>query len=143
MTLLQCDKSTKRTAWLHNSPVRSYVGVTDGEWYRYLAARSGLREVNFWRPSGGRRFGALSIGEPFFFMTHYPGNRVVGGGFYSDFAAMTASEAWALFGEGNGAASPEQMLARIGRYPSHADRAGRGSGHRLRVYPGCLLLPAQ
>ena len=102
--------------WVHNSHVRSYVGVTDGEWYRYLAARPGLREVNFWRPSGGRRFGALSIGEPFFFKTHYPDNRVVGGGFYSDFAAMAASEAWALFGEGNGAASLEQLLARIGRY---------------------------
>lgn len=81
-----------------------------------LAARPGLREVNFWRPSGGGRFGALSVGEPFFFKTHYPDNRVVGGGFYSDFAPMTASEAWALFGEGNGAASLEQMLARIGRY---------------------------
>jgi putative restriction endonuclease len=101
---------------VHNSPVRSYVGVTDGEWYRYLAARLELREVNFWRPSGRGRFGALSIGEPFFFKTHYPDNRVVGGGFYSDFAPMTASEAWALFGEGNGAASLEQMLARIGRY---------------------------
>ena len=78
---------------VQNSLVRSYVGVTDGEWYRYLAARPGLREVNFWRPSGGGRFGALSVGEPFFFKTHYPGNRVVGGGFYSDFAPMTASEA--------------------------------------------------
>jgi hypothetical protein len=29
---------------------------------------------------------------------------------------MTASEAWMLFGEGNGAARLEQMLARIGRY---------------------------
>ncbi len=41
---------------------------------------------------------------------------MVGGGFYSDFAAMTASKAWPLFGEGNGAATPEQMLAKIGRY---------------------------
>jgi putative restriction endonuclease len=64
----------------------------------------------------GGRFGALSVGEPFFFKTHYPDNRVVGGGFYSDFAPMTASEAWTLFGEGNGATSLEQMLARIGRY---------------------------
>ena len=36
-------------------------------WYRYLAARPGLRELNFWLPSGGGRFGALSVGEPFFF----------------------------------------------------------------------------
>ena len=41
---------------------------------------------------------------------------MVGGGFYSDFAPMRASEAWELFGEGNGAASMEQMLARIARY---------------------------
>jgi putative restriction endonuclease len=38
--------------------MRSFVGVTDGEWYRHLAAQPGLREVNFWRPSGGGRFGA-------------------------------------------------------------------------------------
>jgi len=37
---------------------------------------------------------------------------------------MMASEAWALFGEGNGAASLEQLLARIGRYRS---------GHRVAV----------
>jgi putative restriction endonuclease len=127
---------------VHNSYVRSYVGVTDGEWYRYLAARPELREVNFWRPSGSRRFGALSVGEPFFFKTHYPDNRVVGGGFYSDFAAMTASEAWALFGEGNGAASLGQMLARICSLPPHTDRARRRSGYRLRVHPGRLLFPA-
>jgi putative restriction endonuclease len=96
--------------------VRSYVGVTDREWFRFLAARPGLREVNFWRPSGGGAFRALTVGEPFFFKTHFPDNRVVGGGFYSDFAAMTASEAWELFGEGNGAPSIEQMLARIARY---------------------------
>jgi hypothetical protein len=40
----------------------------------------------------------------------------VGGGFFSGFAALAASEAWMFFGEGNGAASLEQMLARIGRY---------------------------
>jgi hypothetical protein len=28
--------------------MRAYVGVTDGDWYRFLAARPGLREVNFW-----------------------------------------------------------------------------------------------
>jgi putative restriction endonuclease len=99
-----------------NSLVHSYVGVTDGEWFRFLAARPDLNEVNFWRPSGGRAFGALAVGEPFFFKTHYPDNRVVGGGFYSDFAAMTAREAWDLFGEGNGVATFEQMLTRIVHY---------------------------
>jgi hypothetical protein len=64
------------------SSMRGYVGVTDEEWYRFLAARpeGSLAVVNFWRPGGGRRFGALEVGEPFFFKTHAPHNRVVGGG---------------------------------------------------------------
>ena len=64
--------------------MRGYVGVTDGEWYRFLAARPEVSgaEVNFWRPGGGG-FRALAVGEPFFFKTHAPHNRVVGGGFFS------------------------------------------------------------
>ena len=101
---------------MHNAPVRGYVGVTDNEWYQFLAARPDHTEVNFWRPGGGREFHALTIGEPFFFKTHSPHNRIVGGGFYSDFAPMRLSEAWEYFDEANGAASPEQMRARIAHY---------------------------
>src|SRR6266536_6010862 len=97
---------------VHNACVHAYVGVTDGEWYRYLAARPHPSEVNFWRPGGGRGFHALTVGEPFFFKSHYPHNRVVGGGFYSDFAPLKVSQAWDLFGEANGAASIEDMRAR-------------------------------
>ncbi len=96
--------------------VRGYVGVTDGEWYRYLAARPELVEVNFWQPSGGRHFRALAPGEPFFFKTHYPHNRVVGGGFFSGSVTMRASEAWEYFGEANGTANLERMLSRIVHY---------------------------
>jgi hypothetical protein len=31
----------------HNTHVRAYIGVTDGGWYRFLAARPELTEVNF------------------------------------------------------------------------------------------------
>ena len=55
-------------------------------------------------------------GEPFFFKTHYPHNRVVGGGFFSSSARLTVSEAWQLFGEANGVDSIEQMRTRIGQY---------------------------
>ena len=96
--------------------VKVYVGVTDDGWYRFLAARPNLNEVNFWRPSSDRGFRALTPGEPFFFKTHYPHNKVVGGGFYSDFAPLRISEAWDLFGEGNGADSIEQMRASVGQY---------------------------
>jgi putative restriction endonuclease len=82
---------------------------------RFLAARPVLNEVNFWRPSGGREFRVLTPGEPFFFKTHHPHNRVVGG-FYSGFAQLRISEAWELFGEDNGVSSMAQMRARVGRY---------------------------
>ena len=106
------------------SVVKTYVGITDGVWYRYLADRPELTEANFWRPSGGRGFVALALGEPFFFKTHYPHNRIVGGGFYSGFDALTVSDAWDLFGEGNGASSLEEMRARVGLYRSAPIAAG-------------------
>lgn len=102
--------------------VRSFVGVTDGDWARHLAG-AGADEVNFWLPSG-RNFQALSIGEPFFFKTHYPDNRVVGGGFYSGFARLTIREAWDFYREANGASSRHEMLARIAKYRRKAIRPG-------------------
>ena len=90
--------------------------MTDNNWYRFLADRPGVTEVNFWQPSGANEFRALAPGEPFFFKTHYPHNKLVGGGFFSDSAPLRLSEAWELFGEANGAASMEQMRARISRY---------------------------
>lgn len=95
--------------------VKAYVGVTDGEWYRYLAA-AGTDEVNFWRPSGDRAFRALDIGEPFFFKLHAPDNRVVGGGYFSGFAGLRLSEAWRFFGPANGTSSVDEMRTRIAKY---------------------------
>ncbi len=116
------------------SVVRAYVGVTDGDWFRFLAARPNVTEVNFWQPSGGRGFRVLAPGEPFFFKTHYPHNRVVGGGFFSDSARLKVSEAWELFGESNGVASIEQMRARI----SHYCRVPLGPGEDPLI--GCLFV---
>ena len=111
-----CDSHATRSE--QNTSVRGYVGVTDGDWYRFLADRPEVSaaEVNFWRPGGGRGFHALAEGEPFFFKTHAPHNRVVGGGFYSGFAALRMSEAWQMFGLANGVASLNEMRTRIARY---------------------------
>ena len=114
--------------------MRAYVGVTDNDWYRFLAARPELAEVNFWQPSGSREFHVLTPGEPFFFKTHYPHNRVVGGGFFSDSARLRVSEAWELFGEANGVGSVEQMMARIGHYR----RSPIGGGEDPDI--GCLFI---
>jgi putative restriction endonuclease len=116
------------------SVVRAYVGVTDYSWYQFLAARPQLTEVNFWQPSGAREFRVLAPGEPFFFKTHYPHNKVVGGGFFSDSARLRVSEAWDFFGEANGVASVEDMRTRIGRYR----REPIGSGEDPVI--GCLFV---
>jgi putative restriction endonuclease len=116
--------------------VRGYVGVTDGEWYRFLADRPEIAaaEVNFWRPGGGRGFHALTVGEPFFFKSHSPHNRIVGGGFYSGFAALRVSEAWQFFGEANGAESLSQMRTRIGHY--RKERIAPGEDPEI----GCIFV---
>jgi hypothetical protein len=50
--------------------MRGYVGVTDNDWYTFLAGRPEITLVNFWRPGGGKEFRALAEGEYFFFKTH-------------------------------------------------------------------------
>lgn len=132
------------------SRMRAYVGVTDGEWYRYLAARPHLDEVNFWRPGGPRGFHSLSAGEPFLFKTHASdGNRLVGGGFFSGApeTGMRVSEAWEYFGEGNGASSLPNLLARIQRYrrvgpPERDPLVGCRFLRDVRFFPPDMTLPA-
>jgi len=93
--------------------VRAYVGVTDNDWYRYLAVRPALREVNFWRPRDAREFKAISPGDPFLFKTRSPWNQLVGGGVFEAFVTLTISSAWDFFGEGNGVSSHDDLLARL------------------------------
>ncbi|MGI5118643.1 HNH endonuclease [Marinactinospora thermotolerans] len=117
--------------------MKAYVGVTDGKWYDFLAervTRFGIREINFWRPSGKGAFRVLSPGDLFFFKTHFPHNKVVGGGVYSGFARLRVSEAWNLLGEGNGAPSIDLMRERISSY--RKEPIGDGEDPVI----GCILL---
>jgi putative restriction endonuclease len=98
-------------------------------------------EVNFWQSSGSREFRVLAPGEPFFFKTRYPRNRLVGGGFFIDSARLRVSEAWEFFDEANGVASVEEMQARIGRYRRAPIRGRRRPADRLPVRPRRTLLP--
>lgn len=116
--------------------MRAYVGVTDGEWYRFLAARDAT-EVNFWQPSGGRRFGAVERGAPFLFKTHYGdevSNQIVGVGFFSGSVPLPVSRAWEIFGEGNGCADEIEMRRRISKYR----RAPIGPAEDPEI--GCIML---
>lgn len=92
-----------------------YVGVTDGDWFRFLSQRPDLIEVNFWQPVDTRRFGALTPGELFLFKLKAPEHFIAGGGVFVSANAYPTSLAWAAFGEGNGVASLDALRQRIGR----------------------------
>ena len=96
--------------------MRIYVGVTDNEWFRFLAARPHLDEIDFWQPSGANEFRALDAGEMFLFKLHAPENFIVGGGYFAHFSRMPHRMAWEFFGELNGVPSLEQMRRRIAKY---------------------------
>jgi putative restriction endonuclease len=96
--------------------MRFWVGLTDRDWFDFLAARALLDEVNFWQPSP-RRPVHLEVGAPFLFKLHAPqGGWVVGGGYYAHFTTLPATLAWDAFEEKNGAASFAEMAARVRRY---------------------------
>jgi putative restriction endonuclease len=114
--------------------MRFFVGVTDYDWFRFLAAQPGIDEVNFWQPSGGVEFKALQPGELFLFKLHSPRNFVVGGGVFAHWSRLPLSLAWEAFLEKNGTASLDEMRARLARYRSVADNP------RADYEVGCVLL---
>jgi putative restriction endonuclease len=95
--------------------MRGYVGITDGDWFRFLRG-IGPEEVNFWQPGGSTGFRRLSEGEPFFFKLHAPDNFIVGGGFFAHFSHLPCSLAWEAFGQMNGAPTFAEMRRRIEKY---------------------------
>lgn len=82
--------------------MRFLVGVTDYDWFRFLASRAGIDEVNFWEPSGGVGFQALQPGELFLFKLHSPRNFIVGGGVFAHWSARPVSLASGVRGEEGG-----------------------------------------
>jgi putative restriction endonuclease len=93
-----------------------YIGITDGEWHRQLAAAADLDEVNFWQPSGGPHFKALKVGGLFLFKLHAPKRAIVGGGVFAAWSPLPVSLAWESFGTANGARTLVEMRRRIERY---------------------------
>jgi len=63
--------------------MKFFVGVTNNEWFEYLAARQ-PDEVNFWRPRSQSDFRAIPVGAPFLFKLHAPLNFIAGGGFFAE-----------------------------------------------------------
>jgi putative restriction endonuclease len=89
--------------------------VTDGDWARFLADMAAT-EVNFWLPGPDTGFRALRPDEPFLFKTHYPHNRIVGGGFFEHFAVLRASEALGVHGHRQRLPRPRRDVDRVRKY---------------------------
>jgi putative restriction endonuclease len=95
--------------------MKGYIAHTDPGWWRFLHGRPPeLDEVNFWRP-GGRRFSALSAGEPLFFRLKSPINRIGGFGLFARYASLPVWRAWEVFGQANGTGDEAELLTRLAR----------------------------
>ena len=69
--------------------MRYWIGITDYDWFRFLAARPELPEVNFWQPSAGRLPVRLDESSLFLFKLHAShGGAIVGGGFFVKYSAL-------------------------------------------------------
>jgi len=113
--------------------MRIYVGVTDNNWYKFLA---GIRpdEVNFWRPGGGQAFKAIEPNDLFLFKLHSPLNFIAGGGFFVRYVSLPVSLAWEAFGNKNGTVDYYGFLNAIYQY--------RRTDQRSEPNPviGCIIL---
>lgn len=123
--------------------MRIVVGVTDNQWATFLRDHPAINEVNFWQPSP-HGFKALREGQPFLFKTKdpakfravdIPGYALVGGGFYQEYLELRVSEAWTIWGQGNGTSTEQELLARVNAY-----RAGRRLDHDPDPLIGCITL---
>jgi putative restriction endonuclease len=114
--------------------MKAYVGITDFDWYQFLAAQKELDEVNFWQPGGQRVFAALKPGELFLFKLHSPQKLIVGGGFFAHATLLPIGLAWDSFGIKNGVSSLQEMRMRVKKYR----RVGSLTAEDYQV--GCILL---
>lgn len=114
--------------------MKSYIGVTDFDWFELLSRQRDLEEVNFWQPGGSRQFRTLSPGELFLFKLHSPRNYVVGGGTFAHSSLLPISLAWSSFGVSNGVRSLEEMRERTLRLR----RSATGSREDFTI--GCIIL---
>lgn len=94
--------------------MNAWVAVTDHDWYRFLSSEPGVDEVNFWQPRPwGGAFRVLRRGEPLLFKLKAPFHAIAGGGFFEYYVDLPLSVAWDSFGRKNGAASLQELRARI------------------------------
>jgi putative restriction endonuclease len=116
--------------------MQGWVGVTDSDWYGALVQRPFWPEVNFWTPSDFHAFYG-EVGRPFFFKLKSPANAIAGFGFFAKYTRLPEWLAWEWFGPANGAATFDEMQARVNLYRRRNDLQGRAGGP---PQIGCIVL---
>ena len=113
--------------------MKLYIGVTDINWYNYLAEIK-PDEVNFWQPGGKTNFKAVAQNDLFLFKLHSPQNYISGGGFFLKHSLLPVSLAWEAFGNKNGIEDYNSLSQAIHKY--------RRSDHKTEPDPtiGCIIL---
>lgn len=119
-------------------PTKGYIGLTDPDWYKFLAQQQRIDEVNFWQPRGGHPFRALQRGDLFFFKLHAPFKAIAGFGFFERFESLPAWLAWECFAEMNGAPDMETMIDQIVRIRGDDSPALRTGAFQI----GCIMITA-
>ena len=89
-----------------------YCAVTDNDWFDYLRARPGLREINFWKPTP-QSFKAIDEGGIFAFKLKAPRSKIAGYGVLTTSADAQINLAWDAFGEGNGHPDLQSFIDKI------------------------------
>ncbi len=112
--------------------MKLFVGVTNNEWFEFLARRK-PDEVNFWRPKSQDNFNVIKPGDIFLFKLHSPLNFIVGGGTFEHHSLLPLPLAWKAFGEKNGVPDYETFERTI-----HGHRTQADLGRKL----GCIILTA-
>lgn len=115
--------------------LEGWVAVTHSDWFDFLARQPRREEVNFWSPSDYYAFHGTP-GAPFFFKLKAPRNAIGGFGYVASFTRLPEWLAWECFGEGNGAASLEDLTARLGSLRERNELRGSGGPSQI----GCIVL---
>jgi len=89
------------------------IAITDEGWYRFLAGRPDVTELNFWTPSARRTFNAPQF-SPFLFKLRAPRNAICGFAYFAQYSRLPDWLAWETYGVGNGCSSFAEMRSRIG-----------------------------
>jgi putative restriction endonuclease len=115
--------------------MEGWVAVTHSDWFDFLAQQPRREEVNFWSPSDYYAFHGTP-GAPFFFKLKSPRNAIGGFGYVASFTRLPEWLAWECFGEGNGAATLEDLKRRLRDLRERNELRGAGGPAQI----GCIVL---